>query len=71
MLCPIMNIQIWAPISVSSQNSNSSELLVMANVLFFFSKANITWTGLSIVYSTDVQLVLYKPAMYSLKKYII
>lgn len=66
-----MNIQIWATISVSFQNSNSSELLVMANVLFCFSKANINWADPTTVCSMDVQLVLHKPAMYSLKKYII
>lgn len=38
---------------------------------FAFLKQNITWAGLIIVYSVDLQLVLYKPAMYCLKKYII
>jgi len=38
---------------------------------FIILKQNITRAGLSIVYSVDVQLVLYKPATYSLKKYII
>lgn len=45
--------------------------VVMANALFCFSKANITWAGSSIVYSIDVHFVLYKPATYSLKKSII
>lgn len=38
---------------------------------FIFLKQNITWAGLNIVYDIDVQLLLYKPSTYNLRRYII